>query len=88
MRLVYQWLGAEIVFVHVGHGLLGLGALVILALSLPWWFTLAVSPLALFALCFWFKEASMVMPLARRYLSGRPFGKMGESSVTQGRDDE
>lgn len=88
MRLVYQWLGAEIVFVHVGHGLLGLGALAILAFILPWWFTLAVSPLALFSLWFWFEEASVVMPLARRYLSGRPFGKGGEDSVIRGRDDE
>jgi hypothetical protein len=73
MRLVYQWLGAEIVFVHVGHGLLGAGVVAILALNLPWWFTLALTPIVLFSLWGWFQEASLVMPVARRYLSGDPF---------------
>ncbi len=73
MKLMYQWLGAEIVFVHVGHGLLGAGVVVILALHLPWWFTLAITPVILFSLWGWFQEASLVMPVARRYLSGDPF---------------
>jgi len=69
---MYHWLGAEVVFVHVGHGLLGLGVLVILALHLPWWFVVGLAPLVLFSLWGWFKEASLVMPVARRYLSGDP----------------
>ncbi len=73
MKLMYQWLGAEIVFVHVGHGLLGAAVVVILALHLPWWFTLAITPVILFSLWGWFQEASLVMPVARRYLSGDPF---------------
>lgn len=73
MRLMYQWLGAEIVFVHVGHGLLGAGVVVILALHLPWWFMAALVPVILFSVWGWFQEASLVMPVARRYLSGDPF---------------
>ena len=73
MKLMYQWLGAEIVFVHVGHGLLGAGVVVILALNLPWWFMAGLIPVILFSLWGWFQEASLVMPVARRYLSGDPF---------------
>jgi hypothetical protein len=73
MRLFYQWLGAEIVFVHVGHGLLGAGVVVLLALNLPWWFSLALIPVVGFSVWGWFQEASLVMPVARRYLSGDPF---------------
>ncbi len=73
MRLMYQWLGAEIVVVHVGHGLLGVGVAVILALHLPWWFMAALTPVLLFSVWGWFQETSLVMPVARRYLSGNPF---------------
>ena len=82
MKLMYQWLGAEIVFVHVGHGLLGAGVLIILALHLPWWFTLALAPVVHFSLWGWFHEASLVMPVARRYLSGDPFPAAGTATTT------
>jgi len=72
---MYQWLGAEIVFVHVGHGLLGVGVVAILGLNLPWWFLVAIVPVIAFSVWGWFQEASLVMPLARRYLSGDPFSK-------------
>jgi hypothetical protein len=79
---MYQWLGAEIVFVHVGHGLLGAGVVVILALHLPWWFMAALVPLVMFSLWGWFQEASLVMPVARRYLSGDPF-PAGDTATTR-----
>ena len=84
MRLMYQWLGAEIVFVHVGHGLLGAGVVVILALHLPWWFLGALVPLVAFSVWGWFQEASLVMPVARRYLSGDPFPATGTATTTPG----
>lgn len=87
MRWVYQWLGAEIVFVHVGHGLLGAGVVAILIVSLPWWFTMAIVPVVLFSVWGWFQEASLVMPVARRYLSGDPFpGAERMATATMGPD--
>lgn len=73
MRLMYQWLGAEIAFVHVGHGLLGAGVVVILALHLPWGFMAALTPVLIFSVWGWLQGASLVMPVARRYLSGDPY---------------
>lgn len=89
MRLMYQWLGAEIVLVHVGHGLLGAGVVVILALNLPLWFMAALVPLVVFSVWGWFQEASLVMPVARRYLSGDPFpaGKEDEQACEQARGE-
>ena len=81
MKLMYQWLGAEIVFVHVGHGLLGAAVVVVLALHLPWWFMVGLVPLVIFSLWGWFKEASLVMPVARRYLSGDPFPAAGTATT-------
>jgi hypothetical protein len=81
---MYKWLGAEIAFVHVGHGLLGATVVVILALHLPWWFTLALAPLLVFSLWIWFKEASLVMPVARRYLSANPFPATGTATTRPG----
>jgi hypothetical protein len=84
---MYQWLGAEIVFVHVGHGLLGAGVVAILALHLTWWFMLAITPVIAFSVWGWFQEASLVMPVARRFLSGDPFpgqGMMGTATTRPG----
>lgn len=78
MKLVYRWLGAEIVFVHVGHALVGALALGIIAANVPVWFLAALAPLIVFSLWFWLKEAEFVMPVARRYLSGDPFRKADE----------
>ena len=82
MKLFYQWLGAEIVFVHVGHGLLGVGVVVILALNLPWWFLGLLVPIVAFSVWGWFQEASLVMPVARRYLSGDPFPRAEGTTAT------
>ena len=38
-------LGIEIYVIHVGHFLLFLAALVILALNVPWWAVLVAAPL-------------------------------------------
>lgn len=73
MRVMYRWLGTEITFVHVGHGLLFVGAAILLWRSVPWWFSVSLAPVFLFSLWFWLREASFVLPLARLYLSGQPF---------------
>jgi hypothetical protein len=82
MKLFYRWLGAEIVFVHVGHGLLGVGVIVILALNLPWWFLGLLVPIVAFSVWGWFQEASLVMPVASRYLWGDPFPRAEGTTAT------
>lgn len=72
MRWVNYWLGAEIYFVHVGHGLLFGLVLVILALHLPWWAMLAGLPIILFSVVGWIAEATIVLPAANRLLAGEP----------------
>ena len=81
MKLFYRWLGGEIVFVHVGHGLLGLGVVVLLAIHVPWWFFAALTPVFAGSVWGWFQEASLVMPVARRYLSGDPFAGAREATT-------
>jgi hypothetical protein len=61
-------LGIEIYIIHVGHFLLFIGALVILALSVPWWAMPIATPLMLFAAVFWAYEAWVVLPAANRLL--------------------
>ena len=70
MKLVNRWLGLEIVFVQVGHGLLGAAALGLIAANVPWWLLLALLPLIVFSLGFWLMESSFVLPVARRLLRG------------------
>jgi hypothetical protein len=62
-------LGIEIYIVHVGHFLLFLGALVILALNVPWWAVLVAAPLVGLGVLGWLYEASIVLPAARQLLS-------------------
>jgi len=64
-------LGIEIYVVHVGHFLLFLGALVILALNVPWWAVLVAAPLVGLGVLGWLYEASIVLPAARLLLSQR-----------------
>jgi xanthosine utilization system XapX-like protein len=82
MRWVNYWLGGEIYFVHIGHGLLFGLVIVILALHLPWWGMLAGSPLILFSVVGWIAEATIVLPAANRLLKGEPL-----SFVRQRGDD-
>ena len=65
-----RWLGAEIYVVHVGHELLFLFVLVIVAAHIPWWALLAGSPLILFSAAFWLYEAQIVLPAANQLLRG------------------
>ena len=65
-----RWLGAEIYVIHVGHGLLFLFVLVIVAAHIPWWALLAGSPLILFSTAFWLYEAQIVLPAANQLLRG------------------
>jgi len=62
-------LGIEIYIVHVGHFLLFIGALVILAINVPWWAVLVAAPLISLGVLGWLYEASIVLPAARRLLS-------------------
>jgi hypothetical protein len=82
---VNRWLGAEIVFVQVGHGLIGAALLGVLAANVPWWSLLLIAPLILFSLWFWLYESSFVMPLAREMLAGRAAGRMTATATTRPR---
>ena len=68
--MIERWMGLEIVFVQVGHGLLGAAALGLVASQTPWWLTLAIAPLIAFSLAFWLIESSFVLPVARRLIAG------------------
>jgi hypothetical protein len=61
-------LGIEIYIVHVGHFLLFLGALLILALNVPWWACAVAAPLVALGVLGWLYEASIVLPAARQLL--------------------
>ena len=87
MKYFYYWLGGEIVFIHVGHGLLGAGVVVLLAIYLPWYFFAALIPVVAFSVWGWFQEASLVMPVARRYLSGDPFPATGMMTTATTKPD-
>jgi hypothetical protein len=70
MNLLNRYLSAEIVFVHVGHGLLFWAVLAILALSLPWWASLALAPLAAFSVAGWASEGVIIWPVITRLWRG------------------
>jgi hypothetical protein len=61
-------LGIEIYLIHIGHFLLFIGALVILAPNLPWWAVLVAAPLVGLGVLGWLYEASIVLPAARQLL--------------------
>jgi hypothetical protein len=71
MTWLNRWLSAEIYIVRIGHGLLFVLVVVIVALRLPWWALLAGSPLVLFSLVGWLAEATIVLSVANRLLDGR-----------------
>jgi hypothetical protein len=70
LMLLNRYLSIEIFFVHLGHGLLFCGVIAILALSLPWWASLLLAPLALFSVAGWAYEAWFVLPVATRLWRG------------------
>jgi hypothetical protein len=61
-------LGIEIYIIHIGHFLLFIAALVILALNVPWWAVLVAAPLVALGVLGWLYEASIVLPAARQLL--------------------
>jgi hypothetical protein len=67
---VNRWMGAEIYFVHIGHGLLFWIVLAIVALNVPWWAVLIGFPIIVFSVWGWLAEARIVLPAANRLLSG------------------
>lgn len=67
---INRWLGAEIWFVHIGHGVLFWVVLAIVALNVPWWAMLIGLPIIAFSVWGWFAEAQIVLPAANRLLRG------------------
>ena len=63
-----QFLGIEIYLIHVGHFLLFLGALLVLAINVPWWAVLVAAPLVGLGVLGWVYEASIVLPVARNLI--------------------
>jgi len=84
---VLRWLGFEIVFVQVGHGLVGAALLGIVAANAPWWFLPSIAPIVVFSLWFWLLESSFVMPVARELLAGRSAGRMTAIATTRPRGE-
>jgi len=70
VKLLNRYLSAEIFFVHIGHGALFVGALVIVGVALPWWALFIAAPLVLFSLFGWAYEAPFVLPAATRLWRG------------------
>jgi hypothetical protein len=69
-KWVNQWMGAEIYFVHIGHGVLFWIVIAIVALNVPWWGTLIGLPIVVFSILGWAAEAKIVLPVANRLLKG------------------
>jgi hypothetical protein len=67
---INRWMGAEIYFVHIGHGLLFWAVVAIVALNVPWWVMLIGSPVIILSIWAWYAEATIVLPAANQLLSG------------------
>ena len=67
---INRWMGAEIYFVHIGHGLLFWAVVAIVALNVPWWAMLIGSPVIILSIWAWYAEATIVLPAANQLLSG------------------
>lgn len=70
MKLLNQYLAGEIIFIHVGHGVLFWAVLVLIALNVPWWAFLLGLPIAVFSIAGWAYEGVLMWPLVRRLLRG------------------
>ena len=81
---INRWMGAEIYFVHIAHGLLFCAVVVIVALNVPWWAMLLGLPVIIFSAWGWYAEAQIVLPAANQLLSGEsaPTGKRMMSTAT------
>ena len=69
-RRINRWMGAEIYFVHIAHGLLFWAVVAIVALNVPWWAMLLGSPVIILSVWGWYAEAQIVLPAANQLLSG------------------
>ena len=78
---INRWMGAEIYFVHIAHGLLFWVVLAIVALNVPWWAMLLGSPVIIFSVWGWYAEAQIVLPAANQLLSGAS-ARAGERMMT------
>ena len=67
---INRWMGAEIYFVHIAHGLLFWAVVAIVALNVPWWAMLLGSPVIILSVWVWYAEARIVLPAANQLLSG------------------
>jgi len=76
-------LSIEIYLVHVGHFLLFIGALIILALNVPWWAVLAAAPLVGLGVLGWLYEAAIVLPAARQLLKRATDEKSVDTSPSE-----
>jgi hypothetical protein len=83
VNLLKRYLSAEIVFVHVGHGVLFWVALAILAVSLPWWASIILAPLALASVAGWAYEGVIVWPVVIRLWRGESAGSGKSGEVTK-----
>ncbi len=83
-------MGAEIYFVHIGHGLLFWAVVAIVALNVPWWAMLIGSPVIILSIWAWYAEATIVLPAANQLLSGesaRTETRMMSTATTAPRSD-
>jgi hypothetical protein len=77
--LLKRCLSTEILFVHIGHGVLFWAVIAILAIELPWWASLILLPVALFSVGGWAYEARFVLPVAVRLWRGDPISPRPET---------
>jgi hypothetical protein len=82
VNLLGRYLSAEIVFVHLGHGLLFWVVIAVLAFQLPWWGALALAPLALASVAGWAYEGIIVWPVVTRLWRGGVDGSQKTETKT------
>jgi hypothetical protein len=82
MSVVKRYLGANIYFVHFGHGLLALTGLGFVLVHIPWQATVALSPLLLLCVLFWVYTARIVLPIAKRLWREPATGVPAKDAIT------
>jgi hypothetical protein len=64
--MLNRYLSVEVLFVHIGHGLLFLAGFGVVAALAPWWVVLIHVPIITFCVLGWLYEARFVVPVALR----------------------
>jgi hypothetical protein len=82
-KWINQWMGAEIYFVHIGHGVLFWVVLGVIAFNVPWWAMLLGLPVAAGSVLGWLAEARIVLPVANRLLRGGGPEGMTDTATTR-----